>query len=206
MLSFLAGQHWVRRTADFVLQQYARRRVQALDQLPAASRQRDTLLALVRKAQRTRFGRDHDFARIRSVADYQDRVPLRDYEAFWQEYWQPAFPQLAGATWPGPIPYLALSSGTTSGVTKHLPISAEMLRSNRRAAFTTMALFLGRHQGTPILTGRVFFLGGSTKLTRVSRTHRPVLAGDLSGIAAVEFPSILRAYTYPPLELAVGDD
>ena len=42
----------------------------------------------------------------------------------------------AAVTWPGPVPYLALSSGTTTGTTKYLPISPEMLVSNRRAALT----------------------------------------------------------------------
>ena len=202
----LVGQTWVRRTADFVLHQYARRRVQALDQVSAAVVQRDTLLTLVRQAQATRFGRDHDFARVRSLADYQRRVPLRDYDAFWKEYWQPAFPNLAHVTWPGEIPYLALSSGTTSGTTKYVPVSKAMLRSNRKAAFTTMSFFRYAHPNDAVLTGRVFFLGGSTNLTRMPRAERPVLAGDLSGIAAREFPGLLRPYTFPPLDLALGDD
>ena len=55
--------------------------------------------------------------------DFQERVPLSDYDAFWKDYWQPVFPQLADATWPGAVPYLALSSGTTSGSTKYIPMS-----------------------------------------------------------------------------------
>src|SRR5262249_18317301 len=156
-LQSLVGNPWARRSADFVLQQYARRRVRALDHTPAGPRQRDTLLALVRKAQATRFGRDHDFARIRTLADYQRRVPLRDYETFWREYWHPASPNLAGGTWPAHVPSLPLSSGPTSGTTKYVPASEAMLRSNRRAAFTSLALFLNAHPHTPILSGRVFF-------------------------------------------------
>lgn len=205
-LQSLAGQPWARRTGDFVLRQYARRRVRALDQTQAGLAQRDVLLRLVRQAQATRFGRDHDFSRIRSLAEYQNRVPLRTYEAFWQEYWQPAFPNLSNVTWPGPIPYLAQSSGTTSGTTKYVPVSSDMLRSNCVAAFTTMAYFLNAHAEARVLTGRVFFLGGSTNLTRLPRADKPVLAGDLSGIAAREFPALLRAYTFPPLDLALSED
>ena len=69
----------------------------------------------------TRFGRDHDFAGIRTVADYQRRVPLSGYEAFWSDYWREPLPLSGGLTWPGPIPYFALSSGTTSGATKYVP-------------------------------------------------------------------------------------
>ena len=35
------------------------------------------------------------------------------------------------------IPYYALSSGTTSGTTKYIPVSREMVASNKKAAFTT---------------------------------------------------------------------
>jgi GH3 auxin-responsive promoter len=193
----------IRRAADFALGRYARRRARALDRLDAVAAQRHTLLRLVRRARATRFGREHDFGRIRTVADYQRRVPLRDYDAFWQTYWQPAFPRLCDITWPGPIPYFALSSGTTSGATKYVPVSREMLASSRRAARTTLALFLAAHPGTPLLRGRLFFLGGSTDLSPLADG---VLAGDMSGIAAREVPSILRPYTFPPLDLALTRD
>ena len=106
-------------------------------------------------------------------------MPLREYEAFWKDYWQPAFPRLADVTWPGPIPYFALSSGTTSGTTKYIPVSPQMLASNRRAALTTLALFLSAHPGTPLFTGRIFFLGGSTdlqELKEIEETRRRVAA------------------------------
>src|SRR5262249_50650482 len=152
------------------------------------------------------FGRDHDFARIRTVEDYQHLVPLRDYDTFWRDYWQPVFPCLQGVSWPDPIPYFALSSGTTTGSTKYLPVSAQMLASNRRAALTTLAWFRAAHPDTPLFTGRFFFLGGSTDLTSLHSSPHPVLAGDLSGIAAREVPSVLRPYTFPPLDLALLRD
>jgi hypothetical protein len=110
-------------------------------------------------------------------------------------------------TWPGRIPYLALSSGTTSGTTKYIPVSPEMLASNRRAALTTLALFLAARPGTPLFGGRLFFLGGSTDLQNLAAGRGPaVLAGDLSGIVAREVPPLLRPYTFPPLELALLSD
>jgi hypothetical protein len=199
----LAGTALARRTADALLSRYAQRRVAAIDASSPNRLQRDTLVQLVRRARRTRFGQDHDFARIRTIEDYQRRVPLRDYEAFWQEYWQPAFPRLTDVTWPGRIPYFALSSGTTSGSTKHIPVSAAMVASNRRASLTTLALFLHAYPRTPLFHGRIFFLGGSTDLVVLADGVR---AGDLSGIAASEVASILRPYTFPPLDLALLGD
>jgi hypothetical protein len=203
LLQRLAARPLVRRAADAAFTSYARRRVAALDRCDVAEVQRRTLGRLVRAARDTRFGRDHDFGRVRTVADYQRRVPLRDYDAFWTAYWQPAFPRLADVTWPGFIPYLALSSGTTSGATKYLPVSAEMVASNRRAALTTLAFFRQACPSAPLFRGRIFFLGGTTDLVPLADG---VLAGDLSGIAAREVAPVLRPYTFPPLELALLRD
>src|SRR5262245_28688733 len=120
LLQQLAGAPVVRRTGDALFRRYAHYRAARLDWLDLEAIQRRTLLGLVRRAYATRFGRDHDFAHIGSVAEYQRRVPLREYEAFWQSYWHPAFPHLRDATWPGSVPYLALSSGTTTGSTKYI--------------------------------------------------------------------------------------
>ena len=61
----------VRRFADATLVRLAHHRAHELDHLDAARTQTNTLLRLVRTARNTRFGRDHDFARIESVADYR---------------------------------------------------------------------------------------------------------------------------------------
>ena len=49
----------------------------------------------------------HDFARVRSVADYQRRVPLREYEAFWADYWRGPYPALRGVIRVPTAPQLA---------------------------------------------------------------------------------------------------
>jgi hypothetical protein len=202
-LAPLVARPWVRRFADAVMVRASNRRVKQLDQLDAAAAQERTLLKLVRKAEETRFGKEHKFATIRSVKEYQDLVPIRDYEAFWKGYWKDAYPTLDNITWPGKIPYYALSSGTTSGTTKYIPISREMLKSNQKAAFTTTAFFRHSNPDAKLLTGKFLFLGGSTNLRSQQDGS---LAGDLSGIAAKEILEALRPYTFPPLDIALLSD
>lgn len=203
ILEQLSGNRLSRRVADAVFGHYAHRRVAGLDCCNVAQTQEQTLLRLLSAAANTRFGRVHRFASIRTVADYQRRVALRDYDAFWDEYWRPSFPHLTNTTWPGQVPYLALSSGTTTGATKYIPISAPMLAANRRAALTSLAWLRVAHPNTPLFTGQMFFLGGSTDLSPLTPTRAPTLAGDLSGIACREVPAFLRPYTYPPPNLAL---
>src|SRR3954451_3632683 len=104
-----------------LLRLYGAFRRRRLSHEDAAAVQEQTLARLLQQASGTRFGRDHDFARLRSCADFTSAVPLRRYEQFWTEYWQPVFPTLVDCTWPGLIPYVAASSGTSSGNTKFIP-------------------------------------------------------------------------------------
>lgn len=202
-LAPVAGHRFVRKVADALLLRYAHNRAVALDRTDAGRVQHDTLMSLVRRARNTRFGRDHDFSRVYSPADYQARVPVREYEYFWNTYWKDAYPRLDDVTWPGKIPYYALSSGTTSGATKYIPVSREMVASNKKTAFTTIALFRHANPDAKLFTGKFFFLGGSTDLRKQPDGS---LAGDLSGIAAKELADFLRPYTFPPFDLTLITD
>jgi len=199
----LTGSRPGRAVADAAFTWSARRRVRYLDGTDAAALQRKTLLRLVGYAADTRFGREHDFRGVRSIADYQRRVPLREYEGFWTEYWRDTFPDIDDVTWPGRVPYFALSSGTTSGTTKHVPVTRQMVASNRTAAFTLAAFLLAGEPDARLLRGRSFLLGGSTDLRPLANGS---LCGDLSGIAAHRVPAALRPFTFPPADLALLDD
>jgi GH3 auxin-responsive promoter len=161
--------------------------------------QRQVLASLLRRAARTAFGRSHDFGSIRSVEQYQRRVPLHDYEAFWSNWWAPAFPHVGGVTWPGAIRYFANSSGTTQAATKRIPLSDSMVRANRFAALDVLAWHFAARPHSRMPSGDGVFLGGSTKLEVLAPDVR---AGDLSGIAAVERPLWARGHVLPGAQLA----
>ena len=199
----LTGSKVVRRMADAGLAAAARVRTRRLDRMDAAAVQHRTLLKLVRTAADTAFGRLHGFDQIHTVEDFQARVPLRDYEQFWTTYWKAAYPRLRDVTWPGKIPYYALSSGTTSGATKYIPISRQMLRSNKKAAFTTLCLYRNHFRKHRLFTGEFFFLGGCTDLRKQADGS---LAGDLSAIASKELYLAARPYMFPPEEISLIPD
>ncbi|WP_431270679.1 GH3 family domain-containing protein [Dankookia sp. P2] len=178
-------------------------RLRRVDRLDPAATQAALLRRLLRRASGTRFGVAHGFGSIRDVADYQARVPLRRYEDFWRDWWQPGFPRLDNVTWPGRVPYLALSSGTTSGTTKYIPVTRPMVRANRGAALDVLAWHLRHHPRSRVFGGLSFMLGGSTALERVAPGVRQ---GDLSGIAAAEVPRLLGPWGFPPRDLALIAD
>ena len=185
---------WV---GGLVLKICARQHRKASD--PAASQQRQ-LLALLGAAKDTRFGQDHAFASIATVADYQQHVPIRAFDDFWTAYWSEPFPILNDVTWPGEIRYFARSSGTTTGESKHIPCSNEMIKANNRAGLEVLLAHLRNRPKSRVSAGRTFLFGGSPALDELAPG---IFAGELSGIAARQ--TLRWAGTdryYPPPELA----
>ncbi len=175
--------------------------------------QRLQLRRLLRTAVRTRFGRDHGFLEVLKqskgtqesllVQNYQQAVPIRTYEQLWNEYLSRFYPNLWNLTWPGLIPYFALTSGTTQGATKYIPVSRSMIASNQAAGWSTVKSYLASNPQSRLFEGKMFFLGGSTDLGEPSPG---VSEGDLSAIANRELSPLLRPFGFPPLELALDTD
>jgi hypothetical protein len=180
--------------ATAVLRVYAAGRALRLANESVAAAQKQTLKRLLRRAAKTRFGRAHDFERLRKPRDFAAAVPLRRYEDFWTEYWQRAFPRLDDCCWPGLIPFFAATSGTSTGRTKFIPVTRAMLRSNRHAALDLLTHHLRARPHSRLFGGRNLLLGGSTALAELGPGVR---GGDLSGIAAATVPRWARRYAYP---------
>lgn len=179
---------------------YRYRQLAALDPLAAQERQ---LLSLLRRARDTRFGRDHGFAGITSVTDFQSAVPLRRYEDLWRDYWQPAYPLVTDVSWPGLMPYFALTSGTTTGDNKYIPCSHEMVRANQWATAELFAHHLANCPRSHLWGGANFMLGGTTNLEEAAPG---VMTGDLSGIASMTMPGWARLRAFPSREIEVLPD
>jgi hypothetical protein len=146
MLEFLRkAQHWlagmrpIRRLLDAVFRNRARRRVAELDHLSVLGCQKRTLLGLVHQAQATRFGRDHDFRRIRNADDFRRLVPVQTAATLWRDYWQPAYPALGGVTWPGPVSCVDGGSILGADGPPFLPLSEGLADAHRTALVTALA-------------------------------------------------------------------
>lgn len=202
-LASLSSAKAVRAAVNAGFHAFARRRVARLEAADPVAAQERTLRGLLRTAEETRFGRDHHFSAIHTVAEFQRAVPLRTYEDLWNDYLRDAYPVLQDLTWPGRVPYFALTSGTTQGATKYIPVTREMVRSNLKASKTMVAFHMVARPDSRLFAGRVFFLGGSTNLEEPTPGVRQ---GDLSGIASLRVGSWLRPYTFPPLDLALEPD
>ncbi len=75
---WLLGSSLARRAAEVAFRASGRLHLARFDQSAPARCQARILLGLVNQAQRTSFGRGHDFRRIRTVTDYRRLVPVAD--------------------------------------------------------------------------------------------------------------------------------
>lgn len=145
------------------LRRYVRRRQRQLDKERPDVAQQKQLRKLVRAARSTQFGRDHDFRRMRSVDDFQQRVPLRSFEQFRAEYWRPQMPDLVNCTWPGGVSRFALTAGVT-GEPKRIPWTREMQAAFVRGERDALTQHLLNRPESGVLGGRCCRLfGGASR-------------------------------------------
>ena len=133
-----------------------------------------------------------------SQAKFQECVPLRTYEDL-----APCIQRMMkgepDVLWPGLCQLYAVSSGTTAGPTKHLPVTAEMLEHFKRAGLNSLLWYTGRAGNAHVFRGRHLILGGSTGLARIPESGSfEAYAADLSGIAALHLPRWMERHYYEP--------
>lgn len=92
--------------------------------------QRDLLLRILNANQETAYGRQYGFSRMTSVQDYQDGVPIGDYEAF--RPWMDRIKEGEHHVLTSEDPYLfTLTSGTT-GQPKLIPANQSVRHTTTR--------------------------------------------------------------------------
>lgn len=142
------------------------------------------LKKLLRFARNTQFGRTYNFEKILQSPDiiqsFQDNVPLFNYKSIYQNWWSKAMDGQEDIFWPGKVKYFALSSGTTEGPSKYIPVTKDMLRAITKASFKQLYSMANFDLPSELYTKAIFTLGSSTDLDR----QGDFFAGDMSGISA----------------------
>lgn len=157
----------------------------------AVQDQQQIFQQLIKTAQHTEFGKDHDFADIKNYEDFVKRVPLRDYEAF-KPYIEKIKQGKHNVLWKGQPIYFAKTSGTTSGV-KYIPITKDSIPNHINTARNALLCYMAESGNTRFADGKLIFLSGSPELERVGG----IPTGRLSGIVNHHVPKYLRANQLP---------
>lgn len=166
----------------------------------AEKNQEDLLLSLVNTAQKTLFGREHDFENIHSVKEFQDRVPVADYEDL-KPYIERVKKGQANILWTDIPEYFAKTSGTTSG-SKYIPISKEGMPFQIAGAQSALFHYISKKNNADFVNGKMIFLQGSPELEEVFG----IKTGRLSGIVAHHIPNYLQKNRLPSWETNIMED
>lgn len=164
----------------------------------AIKAQQRILQSLTRELAATAFGEEHDLDPESREQSFTRSVPLRTYEQF-VPYIEQMKQGQESILWPGTCAFYAVSSGTTAGRTKYLPVTEAMLQHFRQAGLDSLLYYTARVGHAGVFRGRHLFLGGSTALAPLDAAKdNPAFAGDLSGITALNLPRWVEAHLYEP--------
>ena len=162
--------------------------------------QEDILRRLLKKAMKTKFGKDHGFKKISNYDNFKEKVPIRDYESF-KHYINYIQKGQENILWPGKPKYLAKTSGTTSGV-KLIPITKESLPFHINSSRDAILFYIKQTGDSGFLNGKNIFIQGSPVLKQLNG----IFIGRLSGIVAHHVPKYLQARNLPTMKTNSIDD
>lgn len=163
--------------------------------------QKAVLVQLLKKARLTAFGLHYKFNDMLNSADpvaaFQQRVPVYDYDALYNEWWHYLLKGHQNITWPGGQKYFALSSGTTSNK-KYIPVTADMIAAIRKSGMQQVLSLKNFDLPNDFFQKQILMLGSSTSLGE-EIDH---FEGEISGISAANIPGWFNTFYKPGPEIA----
>jgi len=162
--------------------------------------QQDALLRILRANAQTTYGREHGFASIRTVREFQDAVPVNTYEEL-----RPYVDSVADGTDPhaltaDPVEMFTSTSGTMSKP-KLIPVTASSRLAERRVKDAWLAHLHADHP--EVLSGSPFYLFNKAE---ESQTPSGLWIGSNAGLMYRNTPRFLRSVQAVPYEICEIED
>ncbi len=181
------------------------RRLSQIDKMrtaPGAVQQKQ-LYNLLREAEKTQWGLKYDYSSIRSIEEYQRRVPISSYDTI-KSYIEKMIKGERDVLWKGHVKWFAKSSGTTSDKSKFIPVSKDTLYScHLQGGKDVFTFFLENVPDSRIFSGKMLTLGGSHQASEFNEESQ---VGDLSSIYLENVPFVAELFRTPPTEIALIED
>ncbi|MGM9506135.1 GH3 auxin-responsive promoter family protein [Larkinella sp. GY13] len=157
---------------------------------------------LINKGRHTQWGRQHHYDSIRTVREYQERVPVSSYEDLFP-YIERTMKGEQKLLWPSRIHWFSKSSGTTNARSKFIPVSQESLdESHFRGGKDMMALYIANNPESKAFEGKGLSIGGSLHENPYGQHG---YAGDVSAVVMKNLPPWAQYIRTPPIEVALMD-
>lgn len=176
-------------------------RIEAFRREPVRAQER-VFQRLIRAARHTEWGKRYGYGSIKTIAEFQERVPVSTYEDF--------FPHIErvmrgeqNVLWNSPVRLFSKSSGTTNARSKFIPVSREALDTcHLQGGKDLMALYVDNVPDTQVFRGKGLSIGGSLSNNEFNPNSQ---VGDVSAVIMKNLPPWAQAIRTPSLSVALMD-
>lgn len=162
--------------------------------------QKKTIEKLLSKAEDTTFGKKNNFNNLLNsetiLTDYQEAVNMGDYLTM-LPWWARSRMGEPDVTWPGITKNYAVSSGTSDGSSKYIPVTDQMLKAIRRASMRQILSIAQTDVPKDHIAKKWLMIGGSTDL----EYNGVYYSGDLSGITSGSLPILFQRISKPGVHI-----
>ena len=154
---------------------------------------------LIRKAQKTEWGKKYDYSNIKTIDEFKNKVPISNYN-FLEPYITRLLKGENNLLWPEKIKYFAKSSGTTSSKSKLIPVSPSSLKDcHYLGGKYLFASYFNYNKQSKILRGKNFSLSGSRQNEKIAKGK---YIADVSVIIIKNLPFWAKLKRSPKFSLA----
>lgn len=158
---------------------------------------------VMRCLQGSLYGLHHDVTLIKDIQSYQERIPLIPYESV-RSYVERMKQGERNILLPGLCNRFAISSGTSGGRSKFIPVSALHLQMcHFKGASDVVWLYLSTRPDSRFFATKGLTLGGSQKPVSLSST---ISQGDLSSILIEQMPRLGNLIRVPSKKTLLLED
>lgn len=162
--------------------------------------QEEVLMHLIERGGKTEWGKTYGYSSIKSYKDFNEKVPLTDYEIL-EPYVQRLLKNEQNLLWDADVKWFAKSSGTMSAKSKFIPVSKESLEEcHYKGGKDLLSLYYNQIPDRKLYKGKHLILGGSAEINYLNSDS---YFGDLSAIILKNMPWWAEFRRTPAKEIAL---
>ena len=167
--------------------------------------QQELFERLISTAKNTEFGKEHGFSGIKSLNDYRNNVPVRNYEVLYP-YIDRLLKGEQQILWPSDVKWFAKSSGTTNNRSKFIPVTDEALEDcHFKGGKDMISIYVNNYPDSKIYSGKGLVIGGSHQINQFDKNSKSYY-GDVSAVIIKNLPFWTQIKRTPSLDIALMSD
>lgn len=156
---------------------------------------------LIERGTPTVYGNAYHFGEIKTIAQFQQRVPVCTYEELFP-YIDRMLKGESNVLWAGSVKWFSKSSGTTNDKSKYIPLPEECLEEvHYKGGKDLIAIYLHNHPESTFFLGKGLALGGS-----LQQSEKGINSGDVSAVIMQNLPIWAELMRTPDLKTALQPD